>query len=236
MRLSDFEIFYLNLARRPERRQAIERQLARLGLLDQAHYVEAVDGQSLPQTPQLQERIRTFKTMARRPERILGRIGCLESHLAILRRAVRLKLDRILIIEDDCEFSPQLTSKWRFTPPQDAQLIYLGGLFWRQQPEAKPQTGKWVVINRQHLKLATTICYGIIGRENIKQIYDTVRQARPSAIDLLYINHIQNQGRCYVVNPVVCCQSDQYVSDVSNYGETTPTKPYRNSYTYLQNT
>jgi hypothetical protein len=233
MLLSDFEIFYLNLHRRPERRQAIEQQLRRLGLYQQAHYVEAVDGQTLPDSPELNERIRRFKTMARSRERILGRIGCLESHLAILQEAVRLGLDRILIIEDDCVFLPEIDHNWSFHPPPEAKMIYFGGLFWKQQPEPSIQTGEWVHINRKHLKLATTICYAIIGKENIREIYQTLTQARPSAIDLLYINHIQNQGHCYVINPVVCLQSNQFVSDVSNYGETTPSKPYRNSYTYL---
>jgi len=233
MLLQDFEIFYVNLARRPERRRAIEQQLSRLGLLEQAHYIQAIDGQTLPETPELEERIRRFKTMARRRERILGRIGCLESHLNILRRAVRLGLDRILVIEDDCVFKPDITRKWEFTPPPNAKIIYFGGLFWKQQPEPNIQTGEWVSINRQHLKLATTICYAIIGQDNIREIYETVSQARPSAIDLLYINHIQNKGHCYVINPVACYQSDQFVSDVSNYGDNTPTKPYRNSYTYL---
>jgi hypothetical protein len=236
MKLSDFEIFYLNLARRPDRKRAIERQLRRLGLLAQAHYVEATDGQALPHTPELTERMRRFRTMARKPERILGRIGCLESHLGILRHAVAQGLDRLLIIEDDCEFLPELTRHWQFHPPPEADILYFGGLFWRQQPEPQPQTGPWVRIQRQHLKLATTICYGIIGQDRIREIYQTVSQARPSAIDLLYINQIQNRGHCYVVNPVVCVQSDQFVSDVSNYGETTPKKPYRNSYTYLQTT
>jgi len=233
MRLGDFEIFYLNLRRRPERKQAIEQQLRRLGLYQQAHYVEAVDGQALPESTELNERIRRFKTMARRRERILGRIGCLESHLGILQEAIRLGLDRILIIEDDCVFLPEIDHNWSFHPPPGAKMIYFGGLFWKQQPEPSIQTGEWVQINRKHLKLATTICYAIIGKQNIRDIYQTLTQARPSAIDLLYINHIQNQGHCYVINPVVCLQSDQFVSDVSNYGETTPSKPYRNSYTYL---
>ena len=235
MRLKDFNISYLNLARRPERLEAIQDQLARLGLLDQAQLVTATDGQDLYlEIPAdiLEEKIRRFKTMARRPERILGRMGCLESHLRILERAVQEKLDNLLVIEDDCVFVPELDHDWEFQPPDDADILYFGGLFWKQEAEDQPQTGEWVHIQRHHLKLATTICYAIIGHDRIRHIWETVRDARPSAIDLLYINHIQTKGHCYVVNPVICTQSDQFVSDVSNYGDETPTKPYRNSYFY----
>ena len=234
MRLQDFNLFYLNLAKRPERLQAIQTQLDRLGLLQGAQLVVATDGQNLDDPPEiLEEQIRRFKTMARRRERILGRIGCLRSHLRILETAVRKGLDNLLVVEDDCVFHPDLAADWEFQPPEDADILYFGGLFWRQEPEDQLQTGDWVRIRRKNLKLATTICYAIIGADRIRRIWETVRDARPSAIDLLYINQIQNQGNCYVVNPVVCQQSDQFLSDVSNYGETTPTKPYRNGYSYL---
>ena len=39
-------------------------------------------------------------------------------------------------------------------------------------------------------------------------------------------------GVAHVLNPVVCIQSDAFVSDVTNYGEKTPSKPYKHFYFY----
>ncbi len=87
-----------------------------------------------------------------------------------------------------------------------------------QQPEEDLQTGHWVKINRQHLKLACCLSYGIIGYKKICETYKLLRSVRPSAVDLLYINHIQKHGNCYVLNPVMCYQDHNLGSDVTSKG------------------
>ena len=64
-----------------------------------------------------------------------GRFG------SVVSPSVRLGLDRILIIEDDCVFLPEIDANWSFNPPPGAKMIYFGGLFWKQQPEPSIQTG-----------------------------------------------------------------------------------------------
>ena len=58
------------------------------------------------------------------------------------------------------------------------------------------------------------------------------QRIRPTSLDIMYVNFVQKQGISYVLNPVVCIQSDAFVSDVTNYGEKTPSKPYKHFYFY----
>lgn len=232
--LADFEIAYINLKRRPDRRKFIEDQLQQMGLLTQSIYIEGIDGQTLP--PKTRDYyLSVFKTMAKKRDRILGRIGCYLTHLMILESAVNTGVDKLLVLEDDCQFVPGAEKK-RFTPPKNADILYFGGLFWRQKErEAEPQTGQWVKIRRKHLKMACTLSYGIIGKDKIKEVYETVKAARPSAIDILYINFIQNQGRCYVINPVLAIQNHGFTSDITDIGnKKSKYGTKKNAYFYTQ--
>jgi len=241
MKLSDFEIVYISLERRPEKRRFIEGQLQRLGLLDRAHYFPAIDGQSLSK-PIQEHYLSRFKTMARKRERILGRIGCYLSHLCVLESAIESGVENLLILEDDCRF---LNDGLEIPdPPEEAEIFYLGGLFWTQEPETPNEIAinsrlPWIRIDRKHVKLACALSYGIRGKETIRKVYDKVRYVRPSAIDLLYINFVQKNredksraGNCYVVNPVRCVQVNDFASDVTFMGTDNPEKPYKNSYFY----
>lgn len=237
MKLSDFQIVYINLEKRPERKKYIETQLAKMGLLKQALYIPAIDGQSLPKNIQ-DYYLKRFKTMAKKRERILGRIGCYLTHKMILHAAIMSGVEKLLVIEDDCKFLQYKNLKIP-EPPSDAEIFYLGGLFWKQKPEPKQQiqnnlTLSWIPIDRYHLKIATTFCYGIIGKHHIKSVYDKINNAKkPSAIDLLYINCVQNQpGSCYILNPVLSIQEHKFPSDITFKGTKNPEKPYKNSYFY----
>jgi hypothetical protein len=131
--------------------------------------------------------------------------------------AIDNKFNNVLIVEDDCQFLPNAERR-EFSIPKNADVIYLGGLFWRQQDEDFLQTGEWVNIQRKNLKMACCLCYGIVGLDKMKEIYEVLTTVRPSAIDLLYINHIQKHGNCYILNPVLCYQNHTLGSDVTSKG------------------
>ncbi|MGC3968111.1 MAG: glycosyltransferase family 25 protein [Pirellulales bacterium] len=90
--LTQFErIVVVNLPERTDRRREMEAQLRSAG----------VDPQD--------ERVQFFA--ARRPTEVgdwpsLGARGCFQSHLQILQRAREDELENILVLEDDCDFTP----------------------------------------------------------------------------------------------------------------------------------
>ena len=55
---------------------------------------------------------------------------------------------------------------------------------------------------------------------------------KPSAIDNLYINHIQTEGRCYTLNPVIISHTNKFISDVTEYGEHIKKSLHGNSFYY----
>ena len=233
MRLKNFNIIYINLAHRKERRHFIEKQLNKMGLLEKAIYLEAINGETIPEVTFRPIRD-NFRTLAKREERIIGRIGCLMSHLKALEIAIENQFENVLIIEDDCQFMEDAETR-DFTVPKDADVFYLGGLFWRQTPEDRLQTGEWVKIDRSHLKLACCLNYGIMGQDKIQEIYQILTSVRPSAIDILYINHIQKKGHCYVLNPVLCYQNHDFDSDVTSKGGKVPSfAKKKDSYFYYR--
>jgi GR25 family glycosyltransferase involved in LPS biosynthesis len=197
----------------------MESQFARMKL--GTHRMSATNGQTLPDDVRipLKRRFRIMPTV--RPERLLGRMGCYISHLDALRMAIELEWDNVLIVEDDCTFLKGAERR-NFTVPQDCDVFYLGGLFWRQKAEPTLQTGPWVHIDREYLKIACCLCYGIMGKSTIRRIYTTLMESRPATIDMMYVNVIQKKGHCYILNPVLCSQDHSFESDVSSIGGPPP--------------
>jgi hypothetical protein len=100
-------IFIINLATRPDRRREMGVQLQRIGL--------SLDW----------ERLTVFDAV--RPEGAgefptLGARGCFLSHLGVLREAERLGLHRMMVWEDDLDFSDDFVATMeRMRPLLDAQ-------------------------------------------------------------------------------------------------------------------
>ena len=97
-------VLVINLARRPDRKQAMATKLASVGLLPLAEFVNAVDGSTL--TPSLEEA--KLLGLGSSPRK-RGEIGCALSHLAIWRRiAAHHDPDTVwAVFEDDVTFRPQ---------------------------------------------------------------------------------------------------------------------------------
>ena len=237
MKLSDYPILCINLADRKDRWEYMEKQFISLGIRKNVYRFEAMDGRKLDETD-LQDMKRQFRILPTvRPERLIGRIGCYLSHMAALRYALEQGWTRVLILEDDCAWFEGADGH-EFEVPHDTDVFYLGGLFWRQKPEPQLQTGKWVHIQRNHLKVACCLAYGFQTREAMERVYDTLMSAPPSTIDLMYINHIQKLGHCYILNPVLCRQNHTFTSDVSSIGGPPPRfvkKPDAYCYTVQKN-
>jgi glycosyl transferase, family 25 len=97
--------FIINLERDAERRDYMRKQLENLGM--QAEFVPAVDGRALS----------PFDRTAYDPAKALrvygvemmdSEIGCYLSHYRLYERIVQENINAALILEDDCEISPEL--------------------------------------------------------------------------------------------------------------------------------
>jgi GR25 family glycosyltransferase involved in LPS biosynthesis len=175
------EIYCINLKIRNEKRNQMKKQFKRRKLNVKFHIVE------LHQNPKM---------------------GCINSHFEIIKKAKEKKLPYVLILEDDAKFLKGLNSIP--TPPDDWDMLYLGGYIKERFSELN---SNWDCISSW-----CTHAYIIHSR-----IYDQVldnfdswaKKQDPDkvAIDEYYIDFIHQNKKSYIVKPQMIVQFDGY-SDI----------------------
>jgi GR25 family glycosyltransferase involved in LPS biosynthesis len=131
--------------------------------------------------------------------------GCLESHLNVIKNAIKNKDKYLLIIEDDCKFINGL-SKMEIPPP-DWDMLYLGGTVHR-------------VLDKKHKGYARVQCWTthgyIINLEN-KDLVSKILEAEnyDGEIDRYYLEKIHPDFNAYVCDPMIAIQKPGF-SDIEN--------------------
>ncbi|KAL7741179.1 hypothetical protein ACLKA6_018203 [Drosophila palustris] len=124
-------IFMINLLRRPERREKMERLFDEIGL-DVEHF-PAVDGKQL--NAQLVQQMGIsflpgYEDPYHHRPMTMGEIGCFLSHYRIWQQIVQRQLQQVLILEDDIRFEPYFRSNAQRVMEQvekmEFDLIYFG--------------------------------------------------------------------------------------------------------------
>ena len=279
--LSNFNILYINLDARTERRENIESQLRCLGLFGREGFVtqrisgvvgadlEIIDyAQSIADefgvaiekmTPEFWLSRKNFKTMSNNPKKVMGQVGCYLGHLRAIKYAIDNELKNVIILEDDCVLMTESGEDIVFpTPPENAEIFYLGGLFWHQKKRGetiaplKTKKDHWLKINPTKLKIACAFAYGFANRDALSNVHTlltnvwlegkgkdkprnwrtTEQRIRATAVDIMFVNFIQKMGEAYIISNPKTVQSDAFMSDVTDVGKKTPKKPYKHSYFY----
>ena len=187
--LKDFNILYINLDRRKDRKKNIEDQLKKMKLMKRKKYItkriSGVLGPSIHKdykklakefkvSPQeMNEEYwmsrKNFKTMSNNKNKVLGRVGCFLAHLRALRYAIKHNLQNVIILEDDCTFIQDETFKFP-KPPKDNDMFYIGGSYRHLKTTIKPFkiNNKWLKIDPKQIKLYTTFGYGFTNNQSIQ--------------------------------------------------------------------
>jgi GR25 family glycosyltransferase involved in LPS biosynthesis len=131
------------------------------------------------------------------------RRGCLESHLHLIKEAIKNKHEKILIFEDDVKFVKSLKSIKE--PPKDWNMIYLGGTVHR-------------VMDNKHdgysrVQTWTTHAYFINLKDNdfVNELLEM--ENYQEEVDRYYLEKINPNYKCYMTNPMVAIQKEDY-SDI----------------------
>lgn len=191
-------VFYPNLNRRPDRREAIESQLTSLGI--KAERIIAIDGQELDFDPFVNE-----KSVDRRPIS-KGDIGCTLTHLAMCEIAKERGYKNYMVFEDDAEFDNDFLSLFDTCIsqlPDDWDMVYLGGSIIVQPTMVTKNIGRC---------RRTYTSHAVAFRETI---YDDLIQgwgAKDERIDLVLWS-LQKDKNCYMTLPKMVYQADGY-SDI----------------------
>ena len=120
-------IYIINLAHRTDRWQEIQEQLQRIGVPSGHPKVQRFDA---------------VRPDDAGPFPSIGARGCFMSHLGVLQDAVRSGWQRILILEDDLDFSTDFVSRWptvgRALDATDWRVFY--GAYELPEGAAAPQS------------------------------------------------------------------------------------------------
>lgn len=189
MKLSDYNIIYLNLDSRKDRNEYMKDQLNNFNL--KADRISAVDGKKLynrEYRQQLSEELnipeeklkpewwcnrKNFKTMVTKEAGIVGRVGCFLSHLKIMKHALLKDWNNVLVFEDDVKI---IDADREFEiPPESADITYFGGMYWHLINDRENYCSDWIKINTDELKIICTFSYSVNNRDKMQDIYNLCR-------------------------------------------------------------
>ena len=183
----------INLDRRPERWQRMQRAFAEHDICDVRRF-SAVDGNAVPlphnwiHTP--------------------GAYGCLRSHFQVVRSARDAGASSVLIFEDDAVFDPQFKEKFASfvdEVPADWDMLYFGALHKDQPIKVSEHVGRITKAN-------STFAYAVRNT-----VFDEFIELNSRAEDVLDMNsyRLQERFNCYCFMPNLVWVESEY-SDVQN--------------------
>lgn len=149
------------------------------------------------------------KTLPRHPKLMPGEVGCLKSHEMILRDIIENGYKRVLVLEDDVEFVPNLQHRFADAVsriPAHWDMLYLGGSHLNKP---QPINNSIARISRTY----TTSSYGIT-LELATEILSRFDNVQPHQVDVVY-SHLHPIKQCYSFVPALAWQRAGH-SDIHN--------------------
>lgn len=205
-------IYCVSLPERDDKWNKVLGQAESLGLV--VERFTAVDGYSLEELPPtMYRRMEIGARSIRRTEAIPGHVGCLLSHRAILKDAIARGFDKILILEDDNEFSPGVEKDFEEfikQVPKGWGMLYFCADHRRKITPITPNVAR---VNGSFM----TNCYAV--RSAYKSLLLNVIPENPKdalyPIDVIYYTW-HKAIPAYVFQPHLAWQTPGY-SDIQRY-------------------
>ena len=239
MKLVDIPVLYINLDKDTHRRAFMNENLSKLGY--QYFRIKGILGKKLRNKkyrefvakllevdqvqlkPQYWLDRHNFKTMVQDEDAIMAKVGCYLSHVLALKTAIVNNLPNVMILEDDVLFLQK--SKQEVNLPEDTDIFYPGGYFFKQNDDILDYKDKIVKIHTDIFKISAAYSYVIPSLHKIKEIYRVLMSVfligpakdkdpnwrsglirlRSQALDFMYVNFYQKYGNTYIANPVMTC-------------------------------
>lgn len=180
-----FEIFIINLDRKPERYNYVEKQLTDMGITKYKRW-SATDGFKVDPNEMINDGI--TQNLINKGK---GIAGCASSHIRLWKHIRDNKLDWTLILEDDVHFHPQFLSlfyKYWKRVPIDAKIVFPGYY-------DMPKNDRQIIIKQSVMCL-----HGyLINSESAQYLLDNLPSMN-EAIDQVIINHFQNNYGSFIFN------------------------------------
>ena len=211
------KVFIINLEHREDRRNKIIKELQRIGIINYEFFKAIRPSEKMIQqwNPDFLNPIPNWfkQTGGDETKYKIGSLGCMLSHLEIIKLSIKNKYENVLILEDDTEFqignginfSQVLNMLHNQISKLDFGLLYLAGN--HRGANIQKHTDN---LNRV-IGTLTTGSY-IINKSAMKYIVDNMIKY-PREIDVFYSTNVQNKFPCYCLKPHLTRQGDGY-SDI----------------------
>ena len=202
--------YVINLARRPDRKEQLLRAWAAAALpTENLHFVEAVDGLTLPA-----DALPSFRFNSRSPSaRIMGRKACYLSHRKAIAQAIKENHFPLLILEDDSLPTESLTSYAlsHMFLGAEANLVYFGALPVKDRKRAKDYesslTHGWNALT-PGVSLYGGHAYGVPTRAAAEELF-TYLLAHPMTFDSALVKYQkQHSEKVAIMSPGMFRQSE----------------------------
>lgn len=200
MRLFDYfdKVYCINLDRREDRMNSFNEEVKKYNLGDFERF-SAYDGRTLNMSQ--------YNTKLNP-----GELGLVLSNLELIKIAKKEKFKSILIVEDDCKFTDEVSTieKYFNFLPEDWDMIYMGGNHNTHMGVVPPKK-----INELVVKLHSTYSTHFVGLNNT--VYDHVEAGLTKFIEPLDVTYVRLQQifNVYSFYPAIAKQIVDF-SDIQN--------------------
>ncbi len=198
-----------------DRRKSVVKEFEKHGIYG-VNFFDAVDGRDLI-VPELSSKLKDDKHIAP------GILGCMLSHVNLIKKAKGLGLKEICIFEDDVIFCDDFKERISYLEENlpEYDLISLGGHFAKPDRKQIPNATDAIRTEKEHIyktiHLGGTYAYIITD-----SVYDFIirNHTYNFGADQFYSDHVYSRFRCFAFVPflVACSLSKSEISGVEwNY-------------------
>jgi len=204
-------VIYVNLDECIERKVEVEEQFKIINLNVERY--PAINGKKLENPQEFTNRGHVFMN--------LGEVGCLMSHLNILKQAREDRLNNILIMEDDLVFRENANELFERTwqkVPQDWDVVYLTGNHrWEYGPlRATDNSGKNINESRDQTegvyrvtRMLTTGMYAV-NSKMFDKLISSLENYKECVDNHYCMLQTQKDLNFYTIRPYLCVQRPGY--------------------------
>lgn len=189
------KIYCVNLNRRPDRWDEVQKEFERVGLSGIERY-EAIDGA-------------TYDWSNVKSHLLAGELGLIETHINIIKEAIDKKYESILIFEDDVYFIDEFSkiNEYMEALPSDWDILYLGGNHVYGRPPEH--------VNDKILRLNKTYTtHAIAIKSTLFETILAMTEKRGKQIDVYYAD-LHGVYNAYGFSPNLALQRTDF-SDIQN--------------------
>lgn len=147
-----------------------------------------------------------------------GPIGCLLSHLSVLKHAREKQYNNICIFEDDVEFNTGFLGDFNQCYnqlPDTRDIFYLGGGYFNNEKNISVNSYSNKLDLCKNILTTTAYC---VDKTAIHKLIDVVESSNMlHPIDVIYVEKIQSDNRSYICSKRIITQAAGYSDIVNDY-------------------